>query len=404
MKMPGWKVEGLKTDYIRGKTVVTFTNPKSTINKVVYYRYNRKGFQLHFWDKATKRVVFLQKGPDGKPFLTENDCLMAAYQLMDGYKPKSWGKDRSYRFEVAVASWVASSNISLDWKMQRQQIARRFFMPHFGKMDIRDVKTAHIQSLHSKLLTKGYGSKYIKNVMGELKNLFNFHRKALKEMPDFPKITVQEPVIKWLTEEEQNKVFKYIPPSDKPIFEAMRYYGLRTNEAGGLLRENVFLDHDPPYFAVATTLAATDGQIKSVTKTKRIRTLPIIPETRAIFEAQGDSPLVFNKNGAYTNRRLNRIWNKAIKDSGVQKINLYNGVRHSFACQRLNQGYSMEEVRVILGHTTSKTTQRYGAYTLQSLQDIIRGKIKVKLKEFDSMKPADFKRRIRLGGKDSNLG
>ncbi len=188
---------------------------------------------------------------------------------------------------------------------------------------------------------------------------------------------VQEPVIKWLTEEEQTKLFKCIPVLDLPIFEAMRHYGLRTNEAGGLLKKNVFLDHDPPYFAVATTISAVNGQVKPVTKTKKVTVLPIIPETRSIFESNNDSPVVFTKNGRpYTNRMLNRIWNKANKESGVQKINLYNGVRHSFAMQKLNAGFSMEEVRAILGHSSSKTTNgmqptRYSRFRTLSSEKLI---------------------------------
>lgn len=109
---------------------------------------------------------------------------------------------------------------------------------------------------------------------------------------------------------------------------------------------------------------------------KKIRMLPIIEKTRWIFEPRGDSPFVFwkGKGGRpYTNNRLNKVWKKASKLSGIEKISLRNAVRHSFACQRLNQGYSIEEVRVVLGHSTSKMTQRYAQYTLQSLEDIITG-------------------------------
>jgi integrase len=402
MEVKGIKLKDVRPDYC----VATITDPKSTIHQITYHRLKGKLWQVRFWDTRSKKQIFLQRGVDGRPLRSSNDCIHVIIILKeDGYNPKSWGKDKSYNFNEAVQPWIKSPNISPEWKEQRRQVTNRFFLPHFGKMDIRDVKTSHIRSLYSKLLDKKYGAKYIKNVIGEIKNFFNFYRKSLKEMPDFPKVQVQEPVIKWLTEKEQTKVFKCIPASDKPIFEAMRHYGLRTNEAGGLLKKNVFLDHDPPYFVIATTISAVNGQVKPVTKTKRIRPLPIIPETRPIFKSNNDSPLMFTKNGRpYTNRMLNRVWNKAIKESGVQKINLQNGVRHTFAMLRLNEGFSMSEVQAILGHTSSNTTQRYAAYTLQSLQDIIRGKVHTKFIVNTYSKPIDIKGRIRLGGKDSNLG
>ena len=179
--------------------------------------------------------------------------------------------------------------------------------------------------------------------------------------------------VKWLTIEEQDKVYAKISQTDLPIFQFMRSYGCRINEALGLLKENVFLDHNPPYVVLATVLG-TKGNLKPTTKTKRARILPIIPEIRWIFLNSEDPKLVFTKNGKpYSNKILNRVWKKATTEAGV-KINLYNGVRHSFGCQRLNSGYGLDTIKAIMGHTSTKTTERYAAYELKSLENIIRGK------------------------------
>ena len=342
--------------------------------KIGVYKRKNGRYQVYFSHEG--KQIHLQRLPWGKPLDSNTDvALLKAYLRKMGYHPEKWGKELAFQFDHCIQTWIKSSNASQERIQHLRQITNKFFIPHFRKMDIRKIQTAHIQEFYATLLEKKYSPKYCKNIMGELHTFLNFYKKSLTLFPDFPKIEVQEPVIRWLTEEDQARIFQRIPEADRPIFELMRHYGCRTNEAGGLLRQNVFLDHTPPYFVVASTLRK-NGEVKPVTKTKKIRILPIVDETRWIFETRGESPFLFTKKGRpYTNKRLNSVWNRANRASGVTQINLYNGVRHSFACQRLNAGYSIEEVRVILGHSSSKMTQRYAQYTLKSLENIVRGNI-----------------------------
>jgi integrase len=369
--------------------------------KYTIREYRPGHYQVTFSHEGTQ--VHLQKFFD-LPLDTESRAFtLVAWLKKNGYSPEKFGRDTPFQFDKAVQTWIKSSNPSEEWVQHLRSFANKLFIPHFKKMDIRNIKTAHIQAFYTTLLDKKYSPKYCKNVMGELHAFLNFYKKSLPNFPDFPKVEVQEPVIRWLTEEEQDKLFQHIPEVDKPIFELMRHYGCRCNEAGGLLHKNVFLDHDPPYFVIATTMQK-NGKIKETTKTRMIRILPIVDVTRWIFEPRGDSPFVFSKGGRpYTNNRLNRVWNWANKVSGVQKINLYNGVRHSFACQRLNAGYTIEEVRVVLGHSSSRMTQRYAQYTLQSLENIIRGNVYAPFIPAPDVKLLDFKGKDKLGGEASAL-
>jgi len=247
-------------------------------------------------------------------------------------------------------------------------------------------------------------------VIGELRTFIRFNRKSLPDLPDFPKVTFQEPPIRSLSEKEQDRVFEFIADErDLKIFTFMRQYGCRENEASELLRENVFINHDPPYFALAPVLGA-NGQIKPTTKTKRLKVLPIIPEIEWVFKPSEVTPFVFSKSEKlYTNRMLNRIWNRANKEAhkkyGIQVTNLYNAMRHSFGCQRLNDGFSLDKIKTVMGHTSTKTTQRYAQYKIEKLEDVIRGKSvhRLFIPPGELQVPED-KEKTWLGGKDSNLG
>jgi integrase/recombinase XerD len=336
--------------------------------------YKRKSgrFQVYFQHEG--RQIHLQKGFTGQPLNSSLDCgVLIAYLRHRGYRPQEWNQEQPYQFSHALKVWIKSSTASEEWKLHKGQIANRFFLPFFKRQDIRQIKTIHIQQFYASLLEKGYSSKYCSTLLGQLKAFFRFNLKSLKDgLPDFPKVSTQEKPIRWLSEEDQDKIFQHIPYRDKPIFEALRRYGLRCNEGSGLLKKNVFLEQG--YFVIASTLGR-DGQVRETTKTKKVRVLPIVPSTKWIFESRGDSPFVFSKGkcGPYTNRRLNSVWSKAIRLSVLPAIPLRNAVRHSFACQRLNSGYSIEEIRTVLGHSTSKTTQKYAQYTTKALEDIING-------------------------------
>jgi len=56
-------------------------------------------------------------------------------------------------------------------------------------------------------------------------------------------------------------------------------------------------------------------------------------------------------------------------------INLHNATRHSFACQKLDEGFPIFKVKTVLGHSDIKTTERYGEYSTEALEDIIEGEI-----------------------------
>jgi len=378
--------------------------------KFSFYQYKAgPRYQVYFTYQG-KQIHLTRSLKYDEPLKSKKDCrTLIKYLQEHGFDPERFGvKEKVYRFDVALETWIKLSTCSPEWLDQRKQIAHRFFLPYFERKDIRSIKTQHILEFLSFLKSKGLKDKSIYNYMGELRSFFRFHKKLLNDAPEFPKITVQEKPIKWLTEEEQDKVFQHISKQDLPIFEFMRRYGTRTNEASGLLKQNVFLGNNPPYFVITSVLGAT-GNLKPYTKTKRIKILPILPELRWIFENANGSQFVFAKQWRgewrpYTNRMLNLIWNRANKASGIAPINLYNAMRHSFGCQRLNEGFSLDEIRRVYSHTTSKTTERYAAYQLQTLEDIIRGRGYKKVILSQDIQLIESKGINQLGGKDSNLG
>jgi hypothetical protein len=75
--------------------------------------------------------------------------------------------------------------------------------------------------------------------------------------------------------------------------------------------------------------------------------------------------------------------------------------RHLFACQRLDEGSPMHRVKTALGHSDPRTTERYGEYSAEALEDIIEGEIiNTKLMVQVNRQPIETNRNSWLGGKD----
>jgi len=384
---------------------------KSTIRRLTFHKLKRNLWQVYFWDPVSKKQIFLQRGTNGKALRKQDDCIPVLGILVSkGFDPKIWNKDKSYHFDVALENWISLSTCSQEWLEQRKQIGNRFFIPFFKQRDIRTIKTMDINQFVAGLKKlKKLSDKSLYNVVGELKAFFNFHKRSLTAFPDFPRIRYQLPQIRSIGRDDQDRIFKFIPRGDLPIFTTLRFYGCRENEASGLLWENVILNAPKPYLVIATALGHK-GHVKPTTKSKKPRVLPITKNLRWIFENECSSRFAFTRNGRpYSNKMLNYTWKRANllanEKYGVPIINLRNATRHSFACQRLNEGFPMHKVKTVLGHSDPRTTERYGEYSTEALEDIIEGEIvNTKLIPHNKIQPIETTKESWLGGEDSNLG
>ena len=341
-------------------------------------------FQFYF-SHGDKRY-FIQRGLDGVPLRSWDDALQVQgyVSLMiqeNSFDPKMFQKDTSHSFNSLIRTWLKLSDCSPEWLEKRKRIANNIFIPFFGDLDVRDIPSVNIKinefNVH---LKEKVGDKYRKNLLSELKTFFNSISDLLPRMPKFPKIKVQKPIINWITSEAQDQIFEFIPSHHKPIFTLMRYTGCRPNEAGGFLKKNIFWDRKE--FALSTVIGR-NKVIKFNTKNKREKMFPFIPELEDDLMRTKGNPVefVYHMDGRpYTVRRLEKIWDKANKLStekyGTPRIRLYQGLKHSFVSQRLEEDYTYDQIAEVLGISPEMVRTRYGKYQTGKLVNIMRGKKK----------------------------
>lgn len=328
------------------------------------------------------RRLDIYRDEAGKPLRAEFYAQKLLFYLnglitQKKFIPDQWRKSSPFSMDSALDTWLENSTASEDTRVQYGYAIKKWIKPYWGHFDLREIQSIHIQNFNAHLLKQGISDKTRKNIIDTLFVCFNYFYEIIPKIPRKPTISFQTPGIRWLRFEEQEKIFKHIPIEDRPIFDFMRYTGCRPNEACGLQRSSVYLSDG--YLILDKAVGEKPGTLKSNTKTKMAKPLPIIPEIAETLKPKHLHPYIFMRQHGrdlipYNRRILERIWENACQKAGL-RIRMYHGLKHSFACQRLNAGYPLKAIQDILGHTSAKTTERYAKYALDSLAEVMTGKV-----------------------------
>lgn len=206
-------------------------------------------------------------------------------------------------------------------------------------------------------------------------------RREIREVPDAPEIRVPEHAPVLLSESARDQILGAIPPDARGIFLAMARMGLRPGEARGLdarACRDGFLVIDQ-----AAKDRAADAEI-GPTKTRMVRRLPIEPELADWIEQHvpkrarlEGGPMFTNPRGHTPGKRwsasaVERTWRRACMVAHGRAFPMYEGTRHSFATLALARGEERAKVQRVLGHTSSRMTDRYAKLADGALVSVIQ--------------------------------
>lgn len=85
--------------------------------------------------------------------------------------------------------------------------------------------------------------------------------------------------------------------------------------------------------------------------------------------------------GKYSDSSLRRVFGTALKKAGISKKVTLHSLRHSFATHLLETGVDMRYIQMLLGHSSSKTTEIYTHITHKGWQKIESPLDKLKLND-----------------------
>lgn len=106
----------------------------------------------------------------------------------------------------------------------------------------------------------------------------------------------------------------------------------------------------------------------------RISVVPksLVDDLKNLVAGKAINDLVFasERGGKLTTRTAQKVFENALRDSGVKKDATFHTLRHSFATHLLENGIDVRYVQELLGHQNIRTTQRYTQVTNPMLKNI----------------------------------
>jgi len=241
---------------------------------------------------------------------------------------------------------------------KRDQTSLKHLLPKFGRMKLRELTAGMIQRyVDDRRLDKGKSGKRLRaaTITNELHTLSAVFREAVRRdlVLVNPVSRVKKPkeentIVRYLSPEEDQRLFAAVPPRIEPLITVALQTGLRKGELLKLEWSDV--DFDQKIILVKNT------------KSKRRRYVPmnaLVVEKLKSLPSAKDSPYVFiDPNSKEAIKDIERAWRKTLKLGKIERFRFHD-LRHTFASRLVQMGVSIQVVKELLGHGDISTTMRY---------------------------------------------
>lgn len=170
------------------------------------------------------------------------DSFLAAHRQLEDmrgevddrtFDPDDWmpSKLKEFKLENEAQKWLdkIEHDKSHVYVRHCKTFMEKYIIPEFGAMDVRDMRTSHIEDFYYLLRDKDLSPgkkpspKYIKNILTTLQTFLNRlqHNETISRVPRFPVVRVPQKARGWLNRERQAQVLSFIPERHRLIFEML---------------------------------------------------------------------------------------------------------------------------------------------------------------------------------------
>jgi integrase len=249
----------------------------------------------------------------------------------------------------------------------RNQSSLKHLLPYFGEKTLAEVTSKLISAYKVKRREERATSGTINNELGTIRHAFNVAIKEWEWCRDNPmrKVSMEKvnnARVRYLTDEELNKVLQACPYWLKPIVMVARYTGIRRENIVqlqwnqvDLFRKVILLDH---------------------TKNGDRLGIPLCERLVELFKAHGKvrhlSGYVFAKpdGSPHKGDAVGHAFLRACCRAGISDFHFHD-LRHTFASCLVQRGVDLYRVQRLLGHKTAAMTQRYAHLSPENLREAI---------------------------------
>lgn len=237
-----------------------------------------------------------------------------------------------------------------DFKRDKTKI--KILLEFFGDKTLADKITPKlIEDFKAKML-ETYSNAYVNRYLACLKTIFNLGIKneviTNNPMKAVKMLKEDNQKIRYLTKEEEVRLFEHLPEHLKPIVICALQTGLRKSNILNLRWELVDLE-----FGFIEILAQQN-------KGHKIIKIPISDKLRETFEQLPNiSEYVFaNPDTGLPYKDISEGFKNACKKAQIENFRFHD-LRHTVATRLVEKGIDIRVVQEIMAHSSIVTTQRY---------------------------------------------
>jgi integrase len=252
---------------------------------------------------------------------------------------------------------------------EREQYTIKVMAPYFGKRTLGEITPKVIAGYKTQRRDEGGSPSTINRELALLRHAFNVAIKEWEWCRDNPvRRVAMERVnnarVRYLTNEEFERVLQVCPAWVQPLVLVARYTGLRRGNVQTLRWDQVDLNR----------------QVLIVEQTKNGDPigLPLCRRLVDLFESlrrvrHVGSPYIFSrKDGSpYPGVTVRSVFKKACRKAGIHDFRFHD-LRHTFASSLVQRGVDLYQVQRLLGHRDAKMTQRYAHLAPENLREAVR--------------------------------
>lgn len=353
-------------------------------SKQEFYDNEIKGFSLEVRANGTKTYFLRTKGADGKRVAKKlGDAKVISVKDARAKAIKLKRKIESQVDNLTLEAENSGQTMTLDEfyndhylpyiKMHIKSyetnisVFKNHILPAFGLKNMVEIKKSEIITLHSNMVQKKKLAPATANkVLIFISHAFNVAMQLeIKGIEVNPASKIKPYLLnnareKYLTKEEAARLIEVINQTQqnihlKYIIPMLILTGARRGEVLRARYEDFNLNQ------LTWTIP--------ISKSGKKRILPITPQLLELYNS------IPKTNGEYlfaspaTGKpyvTIYQSWNSARIKAGLKDVRIHD-LRHSYASALVNNGRSLYEVQTLLGHSTSKMTQRYAHLSNENL-------------------------------------
>lgn len=221
---------------------------------------------------------------------------------------------------------------------------------YFGN-DIDNITPQRIENFKAVMLEK-YSKAYVNRYLACLKTIFNtgIKNSLIKYNPMIAVKMLKEDneKIRYLTEEEEIRLFQNLPEHLKPIVTCALQTGLRRSNILKLRWELVDLEYR--FIEVLSQHNKGHKVIKIPISDKLLEVLNSMPRISEYVFCNPDTKMPY--------KDLSTSFKTACKRAGINNFRFHD-LRHTVATRLVEKGIDLRVVQELMAHSTIVTTQRY---------------------------------------------